>query len=71
MVLLAFAGSLINLYAIWRIRSLRLRPAAQWRMRPVAAKKLRSEKLQILLAVITLLLLAVEESLHLILHHVP
>jgi hypothetical protein len=71
MVLLALAGSLINLYAIWRIRSLRQRPAAQWRLQPVSPQKLRSEKLQIILAVITLVLLAVEESLHLVLHHVP
>jgi hypothetical protein len=71
MVLLALAGSLINLYAIRRVRRLRRSPAAQWRMQPVAPQKLRSEKLQILLALITLVLLAVEESLHLILHHVP
>ncbi len=32
MVLLALAGALINLYAIWRIRRLRQRPASQWRM---------------------------------------
>ncbi len=71
MVVLALAGSLINLYAIWRIRNLRHRPAAQWRLQPVSPEKLRSEKLQTILAVITLVLLAVEESLHLILHHVP
>jgi hypothetical protein len=71
MVLLALAGSLINLYAIWRIRRLRRRPAAQWRMQPVPAAKLRSENLQILLALATLALLLVEEVLHIILHHVP
>ena len=71
MVLLALAGSLINLYAIRRIRSLRLRPAAQWRMRPLPASKLRSEKLQMVLAVATLALLCVEETLHVIFHHVP
>jgi hypothetical protein len=70
MVSLALAGSLINLYAIWRIRSLRRRPAAQWRTQPVSTEKLRSERLQIILAVVTLVLLGVEESLHLILHHV-
>ncbi len=69
MVLLALAGSLINLYAIRRVRRLRHRPAAQWRMQPVPATKLRSENLQILLAVATLVLLLVEEVLHIILHH--
>jgi hypothetical protein len=70
MVLLALAGALINLYAIRRIRRLRQRPAAQWRMQPVPAAKLRSENLQILLAVATLALLIVEEVLHVIQHHV-
>ncbi len=70
MVLVALAGALINLYAIWRIRGLRQRPAAQWRMQPVPAAKLRSENLQILLAAATLALLFVEEVLHIILHHV-
>jgi hypothetical protein len=71
MVLLALAGALINLYAIWRIRRLRRRPASQWRMKPVPAAKLRSENLQILLALATLALLFVEEVLHLVLHHIP
>jgi hypothetical protein len=70
MVLLALVGALMNLYALWRVRSLRRRPAAQWRMQPVSGAKLRSENLQILLAVATLALLAVEESLHITFHHV-
>jgi hypothetical protein len=71
MVVLALAGALINLYAIWRIRRLRERPASQWRMKPVSTAKFRSEKLQILLALVTFGLLSLEEVLHLILHHVP
>jgi hypothetical protein len=70
MVLLALAGALINLYAIRRARRLRNRPAAQWRMQPVSPQRLRSERLQISLAMITLGLLAVEEVGHVILHHV-
>jgi hypothetical protein len=70
MVLLALVGALVNLYAIWRIRRLRQRPASQWRIQPVSAGKLRSENLQILLAVATLALLLVEEVLHIVLHHV-
>lgn len=70
MVLLALAGSLINLYAVWRIRRLRHRPASQWRMKPVPPARLRSENLQILLATATLALLFVEEVLHLVIHHV-
>ena len=32
MELLAIAGSAVNLYVIWRIRSLRSRPSSQWRV---------------------------------------
>jgi hypothetical protein len=69
MVLLALAGSVINLYAIRRIRRLRQRPSAQWRMQPIPASKLRSENLQIYLAVATLALIFVEEILHVTFHH--
>ena len=71
MMLVAVGGSLINLYVIWRIRSLRARPAAQWRTSPVPAKRIRSENLQIALAVITLLLVATEWATHRIVHNVP
>jgi hypothetical protein len=70
MMLLALVGALINLYVIRRIRRLRNRPASQWRRQPVSSAKLRSERLQILLAAATLVLLVVEEVGHLYLHHV-
>jgi hypothetical protein len=60
----------MNLYAIGRIRRLRQRPAAQWRMQPTPASKLRSENLQIVVALATLTLLFVEEFLHIVQHHV-
>jgi cytochrome c biogenesis factor len=69
MIVLALAGALVNLYAVWRVRSLRARPAAQWRVQPLSREKLRSERLQIVLAVVTLILLAIESSLHWWLHH--
>jgi hypothetical protein len=71
MVLLALTGSLVNLYAIRRTRRLRNRPSARWRARPVSPQKLRSERLQVLLSVATLVTLAIEEAGHIILHHVP
>src|SRR5271154_176282 len=43
MMVAATIGSLINLYVIWRIRSLRARPSAQWRVQPVTRKQRRSE----------------------------
>ncbi len=71
MMIVAVGGSLINLYVIWRIRSLRARPAAQWRTGPIPAKRVRSENLQIALAVITLLLVVAEWVTHRLVHNVP
>jgi hypothetical protein len=71
MMALALVGSLLNLYLVWHIRRLRNRPAAQWRLSPISAKKLASERLQIVLSVVTLLLLAAEWITHPLLHHPP
>lgn len=64
MEIVAVAGSVVNLYVIWRIRSLRARSSSQWRVGPVTAKKKRAESIQIALAILTLLLVAVEWALH-------
>ncbi len=72
MMLVALSGALVNLYSVWRVRSLRARPAAQWRVRPVSQEKLRSERIQITLAVFTLVLLAIEYLMHTFIpHHHP
>ncbi|MBT9332473.1 hypothetical protein D0Y96_015600 [Acidipila sp. 4G-K13] len=71
MMTIAVAGSVINLYVLWRIRTLRKRPAAQWRVRPASPKQLRSEAFQIALAILTLVLVAAEGVTHHIIHHVP
>ena len=70
MMVLAVGGSFVNLYVIWRIRSLRARPASQWRVQPISAKQKRSESLQIGLAILTLVLVAAEYATHLIVHGV-
>ena len=70
MMLLALVGSLANLYSVWRVRSLRARPASKWRMQPVSTAKLRSERLQVALAILTLLLLVAEQITHLMVHRV-
>jgi hypothetical protein len=70
MMVVAVAGSVINLYVVWRIRSLRARPASQWRMAPVTKKQRRSENFQIVLAIFTLLLVAAEWITHSMLHHI-
>lgn len=69
MMLLAVGGSLLNLYVVWRIRSLRNRPAAQWRMTPPTAKQIRSERVQIALAIVTLVLVFAEWLTHRIIHN--
>jgi hypothetical protein len=71
MMIAALAGSLVNLYVIWRIRALRVRPSSQWRVQAVSAKQRRSELLQIALSVITLVLLAAEWITHPMVHRVP
>jgi len=71
MMVVAVAGSLINLYVVWRIRILRARPSSQWRTVPVTHKQRRSETFQIVLAILTLLLVAAEWITHSIIHQVP
>src|ERR1700734_623431 len=56
MMAIAVIGSLVNLYVIWRIRSLRSRPSSQWRTSPATPKQKRAEAFQITLAVVTLAL---------------
>ncbi len=68
MEIVAIGGSVINLFAIWQVRSLRARSSSQWRMEPVSAKTLRAERVQIALAMLTLGLVAVEWGIHLHLH---
>src|SRR6266436_644526 len=71
MMVLAFLGALINLFVIWKVRNLRSKPAAQWRQQPVTKKKLNSERFQIALSILTLLLLAAEWITHPLVHRVP
>ena len=66
----ATLGSLLNLYVIWRIRSLRSRPSSQWRVRAVTPAQRRSEVFQIVLAVLTLALVATEWITHSMVHRV-
>jgi hypothetical protein len=71
MMIAATVGSLINLYVVWRIRSLRARPSSQWRVQPVTPKQRRSEFFQIVLAIVTLVLVAAEWITHPMIHRVP
>jgi hypothetical protein len=66
MISIAVLGSLLNLLVLWQIRRLRANPAAAWRQKPVSRGKLRIERLQAAMAILTLLLVAVEERQHLL-----
>jgi hypothetical protein len=70
MMTVAVLGSLINLYVLWRIRSLRARPSSQWRAQAVTAKQRRAELFQYFLAILTLILVAAEWATHRFIHHV-
>ena len=64
MMILAVVGSIINLYMIWRIRSLRKRASSQWRRQPISPRRLWGERLQLILAVVTLVLVLAEFLSH-------
>ena len=64
MMILAVAGSVINLYMIWRIRSLRKKASSQWRRQPISSRRLWGERVQLTLAVVTLVLVLAEFLSH-------
>jgi hypothetical protein len=68
MMFTGVGGSLVNLYVIRRIRTLRRRPSSQWRVRPTTHKEKRAESIQIALSILTLLMFAVEWFAHIHLH---
>jgi hypothetical protein len=68
MMVIALAGSLINLYVLWRVRSLRARPASQWRVRALSPKKRRAEIFQFCISIVTIILVLSEGILHQFLH---
>jgi hypothetical protein len=65
MLSLALLGSVVNIAVLIQIRVLRNRPASRWRQRPLSAGKIRMERMQWVLSILTLVLLGVEEYLHL------
>ena len=65
MVAFAAAGSLLNLAILRRIHRLRNRPASRWRQQPITPGKRRMERLQLVLSIATLALIAIEEITHL------
>jgi hypothetical protein len=68
MLILATVGAVVNLAVLAWIRHLRNRPAAAWRRRELSAKERRSERLQVVLAVVTLVLVGLETWTHPMVH---
>jgi hypothetical protein len=64
MVGLALVGSLLNLAILMQVHRLRNRPASRWRQEPLSSRKLRMERVQMVLSIATLALIGLEEYLH-------
>ena len=68
MLILATVGAIVNLAVLAWIRHLRSRPSAQWRRRELTSNEKRSEKLQIAMAILTLVLVGLETWTHPMVH---
>jgi hypothetical protein len=68
MLIIATVGAVLNLAVLAWKRHLRANPAAQWRLRERSAKEKRSERLQVALAIITLVLVGLETWTHPMVH---
>ncbi len=64
MIGLALFGSLLNLTILMQVRRLRNRPASQWRQKVLPPGKIRMERVQMALSIVTLFLIVIEEYLH-------
>lgn len=71
MLVVAVIGAVLDLAVLGWIRHLRARPESQWRRREIPAKQRRSERLQLALSILTLVLVGVEAWAHPIIHRNP
>lgn len=62
-------GALLNLLLLWNEERLRRNPSAAWRMRPLTPQQRRSRWFQLVVAILTLLLVAAEVITHPWFHH--
>lgn len=69
MIVAALLGSVLNLAIFLHVRYLRNRSASRWRRQPLSTRKLRMERVQLVLSLATLVLLGIEEYLHFGFHH--
>ena len=64
MLILATAGAVVNLAVLAWIWRLRAQESAQWRKKELTPRQRRSERLQVVLAILTLLLVGLETWTH-------
>ncbi|HTV66763.1 MAG TPA: hypothetical protein VMD98_14230 [Bryocella sp.] len=62
-------GALLSLLLLWNEEKLRRNSSAAWRVRPLTAQQRRRRRLQLGLAILTLLLIAAELITHPWFHH--
>ena len=65
MMVAAIAGVVLNLAIQLQVRHLRRRPGSRWRQQPLTPGRIRRERMQLALSLITLALIGLEEMLHL------
>ena len=68
MLIFATVGALVNLAVLAWIWRLRAQGSAQWRRRALTSKQRRSERLQVVLAIVTLILVGLETWTHTKIH---
>jgi len=68
MLWFAAIGALVNLAVLAWIWRLRAQPSAQWRQREISKKERRSERLQVALSILTLILVGLETWTHPMVH---
>lgn len=71
MLVLAVVGSVVNLAVLGWIWHLRSKPEAKWRQQKIAPGQRRSERLQVAMALVTLVLVGVEIWAHGVVHRKP
>ena len=69
MLSIAVIGAVVNLAVLAWVWHLRARPESQWRKQPITRKQRWSERMQVLLSVATLVLVAAEIWAHPIVNH--
>ena len=68
MLIIAAVGAIVNLAVLGWIWRLRAQGSAQWRRKELTPKQRRSERLQVALAIVTLVLVGVETWTHTKIH---